>query len=618
MSSIDPTMSELRTALSLPAPTDALSLSRRHFLQAAAAGIGISMLPNWITESAGASTAIPTGTAGNRGTLVLVVLDGGNDGLHMVPPISNGSYHDARGALAFSEANSLPINGQRAFHPALTRLKARYDAGDVAIIDGVGNPRRDLSHFSAMADFQHGGPASQFSRTGWVGRYLDQTGAGPFGAIAIGDRVPLIAHGETRSAITLPWKIDRVPKRRSWAAPLDGAIEQWGEIPTGHGALADRVAGATAGMLGSADSLRPSYASSFSGSSFAGELQLCANLVNAGLGARVLTVRHGPYDSHTNQTEMHGNRMAELDEGIDLFFQTLGADVADDVTLVCISEFGRRVGANGGAGTDHGAGNAMIAVGRPIAGGFHGSLPSLTSLTADGNLTHEIDYRSVFATLIDGVLGASHTEILGGEFTPVPFLETTTTPPTTTTAPPTTTTTAPPTTTTTAPPTTTTVPPTTTTAPPTTTPPGPPSRWPFRPRRWSPRSTDSTVDAGERMVTAGEADMLRLYRALTDQEPDAAVARTLLKAHAKGMPAETIAERLGLSPALTPLDGSLSNERFVAATHQRLLGRELDLVGRRQLVRLLDQGEMNRFEAIRRISSTPEFRRRFQYTVVPR
>ncbi len=422
MSTADPTMDELRNALSLPAPSDPTTLSRRRFLQAAAAGVGASMVPGWFADVAGASGS-PASTSGGTGTLVLVVLDGGCDGLHVVPPVGSGHYQDARGALAVSESDALDIGGGRAFHPALPRLKARFDIGDVAVIDGVGNARRDLSHFSAMADFQHGGPAAQFSRTGWLGRWLDQSSGGPFEAIAIGHRIPLVAHGTSRSAMTLPWKIEHVPRRRDWAAPMDDAVDAWSQIAPGRGALADRVVQATSAMLQSSDALRPSYAPDSSGDQLAGELELCANLVNAGLGTRVLTVRHGPYDSHTNQTEMLGARLAELDAAIETFFQTLSAAVVDDVTLVCISEFGRRVAANGGLGTDHGAGNSMLAVGSGVVGGLHGSLPSLTTLTADGNLQHDIDYRSVFATILDDVLEADHASILGGQFDTIPFLE---------------------------------------------------------------------------------------------------------------------------------------------------------------------------------------------------
>ncbi len=555
MSTADPTMHELRDALSLPAPQDETSVSRRRFLQAVTAGVGISMLPTWMADMAAASPGSPS-TPGNNRTLVLVVLDGGCDGLHMVAPVGAGAYHDARGDLALHEDTALDIGGGRGFHPALSRLKARYDVGDVAVIDGVGNARRDLSHFSAMADFQHGGPAAQFSHTGWLGRWLDQSSGGPFEAIAIGHRIPLVAHGASRSAMTLPSRIEYVPQRHGWAAPLDAAIEGWGQIDPDRGALAARVAQATSAMIPSADELRPSYPTSSPDSPLVSELQLCANLLNAGLGTRVLTVRHGPYDSHTNQAEMLGARLSELDAAIDLFFQTLDAAVADDVTLVCISEFGRRVAANGGGGTDHGAGNSMIAVGSGVVGGLHGTLPSLTSLTSDGNLRHEIDYRSVFATVLDEVLETDHASILGDQFDTVPFLESGAPPP----PPP------PP-------------PPDPGERPaadpvpvpqlPDTEPTGP---WPMRPRRWTRTAGGSGTVADGTVVTAD------------------------------GLPSSA---------------GQLTDQQFLESTHRRLLGRELEAADR---LRWIGDGStpLDRSEVLRWISSTKEFSRKFPFSIFPR
>ena len=153
------------------------------------------MLPSWMADAAGAAPAAP-----GTGKLVYVMLDGGSDGLHMIPPVGQGAYHDARGSLALSAGAVLPLGSSRGFHPALRRLKARYDAGDVAIIDGVGNPARDLSHFSAMADHERGGATSTFGWTGWIGRYLDETATGPLHGIALGNRVPMLASGRSRSA----------------------------------------------------------------------------------------------------------------------------------------------------------------------------------------------------------------------------------------------------------------------------------------------------------------------------------------------------------------------------------------------------------------------------------
>ena len=574
MSSTDPSMHDLHLALSAPAPNDPTTVTRRRFLQAAAAGVGVSMLPTWLADAAAAGTGPAAGSSGT-GTLVLVVLDGGNDGLHMVPPVELGAYHDARGNLAWSAADVHDLGNGRGLHPALSKLKARFDLGDVAIIDGVGNPQRDLSHFSSMADHHRGGSYESFGRTGWVGRYLDETAAGPYDAIAFGDRVPLLTTGQTRSAITLPRWHDRLPVVREWAGPLDDAIGDWSEIPTGRGDLADSIAAATSSMFDTAAVLRPWYPTSSTGSNLVDELTLCARLANASLGTRVLTVRHGPYDAHTGLADMHGERMTELDAAIEAFFANLDDAVADDVTLLCVSEFGRRVASNGGGGTDHGAGSVAVAVGRPVVGGFHGELPSLTSLTPDGNLTHDIDYRSIIATVVDRTLGADSASILGGTFPHVPFL-------------------------------------------------GAPAPDPDPDPDPEPEPRDDAVahipvilGGATRIVDRGEADVLRLVRAFLAREPDPATADRALAAHASGARLSTIAGSLAESPEFQDRYGSLSDEDFVRSLHESLIGRAPTDDERRELVDRLGSGDLDRADVVVILSGSAEYRRRFQYTAKP-
>lgn len=567
MSTADPSVHELRHALSVPAPNDQTTVTRRRFLQAAAAGVGVGMVPTWMADAAAAVGGSTSGSG--NGVVVLVVLDGGNDSLHMVPPVGLGAYHDARGDLAWSEANVHPLVGGRGLHPALSALKARYDQGDVAFIDGVGNGQRDLSHFSSMADHERGGGYDDFGRSGWVGRFLDQTDAGPYAAIAFGNRIPLLTMGHTRAAITLPRSIDRLPVIRDWAGPVDDAIGDWGQIPTGRGALADSIANSTASMFDTASALRPWYPTTSSGSNLDDELTLCARLVNAQIGSRVLTVRHGPYDSHTGLADMHGERMQELDQAIESFFVTLDDALADDVTLLCVSEFGRRVAANGGAGTDHGAGQTVVAVGKPVAGGFHGELPSLTSLTPEGNLTHDIDQRSIIATVLDRGLGADSAEILGSSFTHVDFIPA-----------------------------------------------------PVAP----PDPIEETIDrihipvvpdALGRPLGADDAEVLRLLRAFLDREPDAAAANAALASRASGASMATIADSLGSSPEFTDRYGSLSDADFVEALHETLVGRSPTADEQRDLAVRLRSGNLTRSDVVRVLAGSAEYRRRFQYTTAP-
>ena len=556
--------------LSFPAPSDDLSLSRRRFLQLAAAGATVSAMPGWLADAAGASgPGAGAGTASGNGIVVLVILDGGCDGLHVVPPIADGAYHDAREQLAWSDRTALTLDDQRGLHPALSKLKTRYDAGDVAFIDGVGNPQRNLSHFSSMADLHRGGGDQAFTRTGWVGRYLDQTAADPLAAVALGTRVPLLVRGATRSAVTLPWKLDRVPARENWSMPMDEALTAWTGTTTGMGTLADHVADAAATTMSDADALRAAYTTADFSSSLSGELRLCAGLINAGVGSRVFVVRHAPYDAHNGQAVMYDKRLRELDDGIETFFSNLDAGMADDVTMLCVSEFGRRVAENGGGGTDHGSGNTAFAVGKPVLGGFHGTLPSLTSLTADGNLTHEIDQRSLVATVLDRVLGAESSEILGGSFPHVDFL-------------------------------------------------GSP-RAPADPRVEDIDLIHVPVvaDVLGRPPTPDEADVLRLLRAFFGREPDGATAEATLQARATGASMASIADSLAATPEFDNRYGALSDIDFVEVLHQTLVGRSANQDEQRDLVARLESGALGRSDVVRMLSASAEYRSRFPYSAAP-
>ncbi|MDH5289864.1 MAG: twin-arginine translocation signal domain-containing protein, partial [Acidimicrobiia bacterium] len=178
-------------ALSSPLPSDARSVSRRRFLQAAAMASGaVALGPSLLAGPAGAAAPIGPG----EGVLVLVTMAGGNDGLNTVIPIADGAYQAKRGALAIPASQALAISDDRALHPRLDALQALWNQGQVAVIDGVGTPgTNDLSHFSCMARWM-GGNSNGGLTSGWLGRYIDGLPGGddPFHGVAIGTSVPLV------------------------------------------------------------------------------------------------------------------------------------------------------------------------------------------------------------------------------------------------------------------------------------------------------------------------------------------------------------------------------------------------------------------------------------------
>ncbi|MFP5578071.1 MAG: DUF1501 domain-containing protein [Acidimicrobiia bacterium] len=543
MSRVDPTTEEAVGALSAPAPQDVWSLDRRRFLQAAAAGVGISMMPAWLDGVAGAATPLRA----DQGVLVLVTMDGGADPLDMVVPISNGTYYQRRGGIAVGAAQALHVNPHRGLHPNLRHLRARWDLGEVAVVDGVGNPKADLSHFSAMADVQHGGPSNGVPRTGWLGRYLDGIGADPMHGVAIGSRVPLVLTGAKTSGTALPQQVEFVREGRDGNRALDAALVAMGAGSSGLGGLGDRIADSTATMMATSSTVRPLYGTG-SGTTFAHQMRLAANLVNADLGIRCITIRHAGYDSHARQPEMLGERMAELDAGLAAFHSTLSGAFADRALVLCLSEFGRRVGANGSRGTDHGAGQSVLAVGKGVRAGFHGGLPSLTDLTREGNLTHWIDYRHVLSTVLSRWLGADPMQVLGttGD---IGFLR------------------------------------------------NPGGGVAFRPEH---------------------GDVLRLYRAFFNREPDAGGAQYWIDVFDRGASLDVIAESFTQSPEFRNTYSGTSNAEYVSRVYRNVLGRSYDEAGFRYWLGLLDSRRLTRGTLVRWVAANAEFVNRYPYAAIPR
>ncbi len=546
----DPDPEACAAALSAPAPVDRGALTRRTFLQASAAGVGLSMLPGWMDRVAAAAT--PLGSS--QGVLVLLTMDGGNDPLDTVVPLTSGAYRDARRGIAVDPARTLHLDGRRGLHPALRHVRARWDLGHVAVVDGIGNPKVDLSHFSAMADAQHGGPASGVPRTGWLGRYLDALGQGDLAGVSVGSRVPLVISGRTTSGTALPETVHFVRGRRDFGGNVDAGFGALAAGTTGLGPLADAWADTVGQMMPTSDRIRPLYDPSGASGRLAHHLRLAAGLINANLGIRVICVRHGGYDSHSGQAAQHGARMAELDEGLRVFHDQLSPTFAPRTVVLCVSEFGRRVQANGSAGTDHGAGWTALAVGSAVNGGFHGTLPSLTALTREGNLTHTIDYRHLYGTVLDRWLGADADAILGVPTSDLGFLGT-------------------------------------------------------------PGRATSAISAGGFRPEHG--DVLRLYRAFFDREPDGSGARYWISVFDQGHSLDVIAESFTQSPEFRRAYDGTSNAEYVRRVYRNVLGRSYDEAGYRYWLGLLDQGRLSRGGLVRWVAANAEFASRYPYTAIP-
>lgn len=366
--------------------------------------------------------------------LVLAQLAGGNDGLNTVVPYASPDYYKARPGIAIPKQAVLKLNDQLGLHPAMTGFKELYDEGWLTVVQGVGYPHPDRSHFRSMDIWQSARPEVEDTRTGWIGRALDQQAAEMMG------RVPAVAVGIDQTPLSLiAAKVN---------VPTVGDLSQY-ELRVGNGPAADQqtrrklipqLAQGTAADGSELDFLRrtaqvaftsaerlrsiaASYqpAASYPNNHLGRSLKLVAQMIAGDLGTRIFFVSLGGFDTHSQQLGAHQALLSELSGAVRAFQQDLqGHQLDDRVLLATFSEFGRRVAENGSLGTDHGAAAPLFVIG-PKAKGIHGSHPSLTDLD-DGDLKHHTDFRSVYATLLENWLGIPSEPVLGRQCPKLPIM----------------------------------------------------------------------------------------------------------------------------------------------------------------------------------------------------
>ena len=387
------------------------NLTRRQFLvaggAAGAAGVAAVAVGQHPWTRLGTSGAKPAPAAG-KGILVLVTLYGGNDGLNTVIPYTDGHYLGGRPTLGYQPDQVLPLADGLALHPNLKGLKALWDAKELAIVRGVGYPNPIRSHFRSMDIWQTGSPDTAV-QTGWLGRWLDASGADPMRALSIGNTLPPALTGAKQAGTAVATTGVRIPggprlgmavaaldapgaDRSALAARVasSGAdllkvqhtlVDLLGSSTT-SGAAADNhlettpPTTATPGAAGGAGGAAKAGAGG-AGGVLAAQLALVAKLIKAGSPTKVYQVSIGGFDNHAQEKDTHARLMAELDAGVSGFFQTLkGNPHARGVVLMTYSEFGRRVSQNASGGTDHGTAAPLFVAGPAVKGGqFYGEEP---------------------------------------------------------------------------------------------------------------------------------------------------------------------------------------------------------------------------------------------------
>ena len=411
-------------------------LDRRRFLTGGLAALGGATLLGASAHGRGRARASPLlGRPGDEiddggppRTLVLLQLAGGNDGLNTIVPYGDDVYWRERPLIAVPREEVLPIDDYRGFHPALASLAAHHDEGRVAVIEGVGYPQPNRSHFKSFEIWHTARAAGRDSGDGWIGRLAAQLFAGaphPNHVVHVGGQVPWSLHSAEHPPAGFA-----APAGYRWA-DIEDDVERLAEAapPADPRRRLDWLRAVRADALRSSDDIRAAVAAYRPRAEYPGNeplaaaLRTVAALVDGGIGTRVFSVELSGFDTHNNQEARQRNLLRDLGDALGAFLDDLAGTPAGDRTLVlAFSEFGRRVHENGSRGTDHGTAGPMFAAGTPVKGGLYGAHPSLEELIDTGDLAFTTDFRSVYATAIERWFGADSEPVLGGRFEPLPFL----------------------------------------------------------------------------------------------------------------------------------------------------------------------------------------------------
>jgi uncharacterized protein (DUF1501 family) len=348
--------------------------------------------------------------------LVVLELNGGNDGINTVVPFADEGYAKHRKTLRLAKERLVKVNDQVGLHSSLREFGKLLEAGQLAIVQGVSYPNPSRSHFQSMATWQtarldpeeHKGP-------GWLGRSLDTAGNGA-SALLVGSGPPPVAIRGRRSIASAIERLDDFSlsagadprKALVREEPADDLAAFVQRSMLDEYATADRLAQ----VAGTHDDAR------YPSSGLASRLRLIARLMKAGLDTRVFYTVQSGYDTHSGQLFTHSNLLFELSGALKAFLDDLAAaKLADRVAVLMFSEFGRTVAENGSAGTDHGTAGPVFVAGPGVKGGIVGNTPSLMDLDPKhGDLRVGIDFRQVYASVLEDWLGVKPTEALGGDF----------------------------------------------------------------------------------------------------------------------------------------------------------------------------------------------------------
>lgn len=397
-------------------------LKRKEFIQVGSLATASLMLPKFLKAFEGRNM-VPLGNK----VVVILQLSGGNDGLNTVIPVRNDLYYKARPKLGIAKTKALSLTDEVGLHPALTGFKDLFDDGSLAIMNSVGYPNPDRSHFRSMDIWHTASQSNEYWTNGWVGRYLDAQCKGcdkPTQAIEIDDVLSLALKGEDIKGIAVkdPRRLYGTANEKFFRDIMKNHKDEAGEQPV------DYLYKTMAETLSSADyifqqsKLHPSNAD-YPKTDLGNSLKTIASLIYSEINTKVYYVSLGSFDTHINQDAQQQRLFTEMNEAVKAFVKDLKQQNRfEDVMLFTFSEFGRRVEQNASAGTDHGTANNMFLVSGGLKQkGILNPLPGLSDLN-EGDLKYKVDFKNVYATVLKKWLQADDKSILAKQYEYMNFI----------------------------------------------------------------------------------------------------------------------------------------------------------------------------------------------------
>lgn len=393
-------------------------MDRRHFLKNTALASGALMIPAFLKPL----EAMAMGSITGYKNLVIIQLSGGNDGLNTIVPYGNDIYYQKRNTIAINKPDVITLNEMQGLNPNLSALKEIYDQGWMSIINSVGYPNPDRSHFRSMDIWQTGSESNQFLTTGWIGRYLDSNCASckdPYTAIEVDDTLSLAMKGAKMKGIAVedPNKLYQTTREPFFKELVHSHSDvNLNEDNLGY------LYKTMAETYSSADYIQKtsktySVTAEYPATPLGNQLKTVSKFINSGLQTRVYYVSLSGFDTHVGQQNQQGRQLKIYGDAVAAFVKDLKqTGKLDDTLVMTFSEFGRRVEQNASNGTDHGTANNILLFGGKLKkAGIYNDAPDLAQLD-NGDLKYTVDFRDVYATLLDKWLDVNNSQVLGKNF----------------------------------------------------------------------------------------------------------------------------------------------------------------------------------------------------------